>query len=87
MDGPGPELEYNIIKQGTSSTWPRQNPRQNNHGNGSLVLFRLFCFITVQAEIPCHSTLPLTSSYITTDDTLAAFVCQSIARARLPTLR
>ncbi|KAF2973097.1 hypothetical protein GQX73_g679 [Xylaria multiplex] len=79
----GPELEYNIIKQEASQPGPGriQDPIAMDLGVWSYFNFSA----SALRELKLHATrtLPSDTSYVTTDDTLTAFIWQSIARARL----
>ncbi|KAI8954374.1 putative trichothecene 3-O-acetyltransferase [Xylaria longipes] len=81
---PGPELEYNIIKQEVSQSGPGrvQDPMAMELGVWSYFNFSASALRELKSR--ATRTLPPNSSYITTDDALTAFVWQSIARARLP---
>ncbi|KAI0440506.1 putative trichothecene 3-O-acetyltransferase [Xylaria telfairii] len=81
---PDSELEYNIIKQKISQPGPGrvQDPVEMKVGAWSYFNFSA----STLRELKSHATqtLPRSSSYITTDDALTAFIWQSIAKVRLP---
>ncbi|KAH8165388.1 hypothetical protein CIB48_g2881 [Xylaria polymorpha] len=81
---PGSELEYNIIKQDISQPGPGrvQDPIEIEVGVWSYFNFPASTLRELKSY--ATQTLPPSSSYITTDDALTAFVWQSIAKARLP---
>ncbi|KAI1746515.1 putative trichothecene 3-O-acetyltransferase [Xylaria castorea] len=81
---PGPELEFNIIKQEISQPGPGRIQNQLSMEVGLWSYFNFPVSAIQELKSQATRTLPSNSSYITTDDALTAFVWQSIARARLP---
>ncbi|KAI1297076.1 putative trichothecene 3-O-acetyltransferase [Xylaria venustula] len=81
---PGPELEYNIIKQEHSQPGPGRIQDKIPMELGVWSYFDFSASSLRNLKSKATETLPPNSSYITTDDTLTSFVWQAIARARLP---
>ncbi|KAI0860538.1 putative trichothecene 3-O-acetyltransferase [Xylaria cubensis] len=81
---PGPELEYNILKQETSQPGPGrvQCPFSMELGVWSYFNFPAPALRELKSQ--ANRTISPNLGYITTDDALTAFVWQSIARTRLP---
>ncbi|KAI1280269.1 putative trichothecene 3-O-acetyltransferase [Xylaria sp. FL0933] len=81
---PGPELDYNIIKQDSSQPGPGRFQGEISMEAGSWSHYNFSASSLERLKSRATETLPQGASYITTDDALTAFVWQSIARARFP---
>lgn len=75
---PGPELEYQLVKQTSEGQLTPPQPPAS---------WAYFDFdATSLSRLKAHATSALPSGYVSTDDTLTAFVWQNVTRARLPRL-
>ncbi|KAI8634252.1 putative trichothecene 3-O-acetyltransferase [Xylariaceae sp. FL1651] len=85
---PGPELEYNIIEHEMSQPSPGNSRNKMTVGKGKELWAHFNFSASALRTLKLHATrtLPPHSGYVSTDDTLTAFIMQSIARARLPRL-
>lgn len=81
---PGPELHHNIIKQDMSAPGPGSHRNKSIDEKGVWCYFHFPAFALETLKLRAAQTKPDMISYISTDDTLSAFIMQAIGRVRLP---
>ncbi|KAM0550229.1 hypothetical protein ACHAPJ_009077 [Fusarium lateritium] len=80
---PGPELAHNIVKHDLHQTGPGSCEVRMPHDKGTWCHFEFSHTALTMLKSQAASTLPATATYISTDDTISAFVWQAIIRARI----
>ncbi|KAF4970656.1 hypothetical protein FSARC_2361 [Fusarium sarcochroum] len=80
---PGPELAHNIVKHDLQQPGPGSSEVKMPHDKGTWRHFEFSHTALTMLKSRATSTLPATATYISTDDTITAFVWQAIIRARI----
>ncbi|WEW54730.1 hypothetical protein PRK78_000155 [Emydomyces testavorans] len=80
---PGSELAHQIVRR---TRKPSGNPPPSSFQKPTWAYFIFQSTSLTTLKSLASETIPLSSGYISTDDTLSAFIWQSIIRARLPRL-